>query len=220
MIIVTIIDMLPYTDALNKQSRESVHRLVQDKYTVILDLGCGNGRTTFPLLDRATYVFGVDISQAMIDAANSTLYTSPLLTGYTNRIKFNVGSFCHIPYEAVEFDAVVMYNSLHFLPLDKVQEFLYEIVRVCPDGPVIISEPGEASKFAFDDTTLLRSKLSRIRNVRKALLDTGRITTISFEKDRCGYRWIFRIDTSLANDDTFDITEFSESCRELFIDLL
>jgi trans-aconitate 2-methyltransferase len=76
----------------------------------ILDVGCGNGKTTAEIAARVPHgaVVGVDASADMIAFAK--------LHGAIHRnLQFAVADARHLPYQH-EFDLVVSFNALHWIP--------------------------------------------------------------------------------------------------------
>lgn len=77
----------------------------------ILDLGCGTGYLTLPLLARGHHVTGVDLSEEMLDALKQKL--APLALGQSAFTVSGVEDF--IETDAETYDAVVMSALLHHL---------------------------------------------------------------------------------------------------------
>ena len=97
---------------------------------VVLDLGCGTGRTTKHIAGMWNYVIGTDISPLMIEKAKEL---HPDLV-------FEVQDACSLPYEDAAFDAVVFsFNGLDYIyPEAKRIQALREIKRVLAPGGVFI----------------------------------------------------------------------------------
>lgn len=76
----------------------------------ILDVGCGNGKTTAEIAARVPQgaVVGVDASADMIAFASAHTDLHP-------NLKFAVADARHLPYRK-EFDLVVSFNALHWIP--------------------------------------------------------------------------------------------------------
>ena len=95
----------------------------------ILDVGCGNGKTTAEIASRVPQgaVVGVDASSDMIGfaAAHSDLHPN---------LKFVVADARNLPYHQ-QFDRVVSFNALHWIP-EQDQASAEELValahRTCP----------------------------------------------------------------------------------------
>jgi len=97
---------------------------------LILDLGCGTGRTTRHLTDMGNTVFGMDISPQMIKQAQ---HLHP-------DIVFKTADACDIPVPDESFDAVVFsFNGLDYIyPEDNRIKALKEIHRILAPGGIFI----------------------------------------------------------------------------------
>jgi len=99
--------------ALQAAMAEEVLMLLDLKGTErILDIGCGNGKTTAEIAARVPggNVVGVDASAGMI--AFAAAQSDP---GLHPNLQFAVADVRHLPYEH-EFDLVVSFNALHWIP--------------------------------------------------------------------------------------------------------
>jgi trans-aconitate 2-methyltransferase len=76
----------------------------------ILDVGCGNGKTTAEIAARVPHgmVVGVDASADMIAFATAHGALHP-------NLQFTVADARHLPYQH-EIDLVVSFNALHWIP--------------------------------------------------------------------------------------------------------
>lgn len=76
----------------------------------ILDVGCGDGKITAQIAERAdkARVVGVDPSHMMIDFAAAHFGTVP-------NLRFEVADARRLPFQR-EFDLVVSFNALHWIP--------------------------------------------------------------------------------------------------------
>jgi trans-aconitate 2-methyltransferase len=76
----------------------------------VLDIGCGNGKTTAEIAARVPQgaVIGVDASADMVAFAADHTALRP-------NLKFAVADARHLPYRD-EFDLVVSFNALHWIP--------------------------------------------------------------------------------------------------------
>lgn len=78
----------------------------------ILDLGCGTGRTTFPL-DNLGYkdIIGIDLTPEMIELANE------LNTHFNSQVKFKIGDATNLEFSDFTFDVVIFsFNGLMSIP--------------------------------------------------------------------------------------------------------
>jgi ubiquinone/menaquinone biosynthesis C-methylase UbiE len=112
---------------------------VKDK--VVLDIASGEGYGTNLLAQKATFVYGVDISPDAI-AYSKNKYKKP-------NMKFVEGSAAQIPLEDSSVDVVVSFETIEHH--DKHNEMMREFKRVLrPEGVVVISSPDK--KYYTDIT--------------------------------------------------------------------
>jgi ubiquinone/menaquinone biosynthesis C-methylase UbiE len=92
----------------------------------VLDLGCGGGRTTYFLCEKAARTIGVDISEGLIQAAKNK---------YPG-VHFHVGDATQLGFKDKTFDAVLFsFNGLDCLyPKDQRNQAIREIFRVMRQG--------------------------------------------------------------------------------------
>jgi ubiquinone/menaquinone biosynthesis C-methylase UbiE len=89
----------------------------------VLDLCCGTGAITRMAFDRGASVTGVDVSEAMIDAARANSSSS---------VRFEVADAGALPFPDTGFDAVLCGFALSHLP--DVHTALGEVWRVLRSG--------------------------------------------------------------------------------------
>lgn len=96
----------------------------------ILDVSCGTGLVTFPLAEivgEKGQVFGIDISEGMIDKANQELTQQ-----YFKNIQFTVADAEAIPFKDNYFNSVIC--SLGFMYFPVPEKAMKEMVRVVKPG--------------------------------------------------------------------------------------
>jgi ubiquinone/menaquinone biosynthesis C-methylase UbiE len=81
-----------------------------------LDVACGTGLSTKPLLEIATHVYGTDISQDMLNVA-------PKVEG----IKYKIAPAEEQPFPDNSFDLITVSSGVHWFDIDK---FLIEACRL------------------------------------------------------------------------------------------
>ncbi len=102
----------------------------------ILDVGCGNGKTTAEIAARVPQgaVVGVDASADMIAfaAAHGALHPN---------LQFAVADARHLPYQH-QFDLVVSFNALHWIPeQEQALKSIHSALK--PDGPGAVAPGAE-----------------------------------------------------------------------------
>ncbi|MFC7137889.1 class I SAM-dependent methyltransferase [Halobaculum litoreum] len=104
----------------------------------VLDLGCGAGRTTRPLVERGFGVVAVDLSEAMVERARAAGTGASLATA----------DAASLPFVDDAFDAVLFsYNGIDELrPASARRRALAEVARVLAPG----------GRFAFSTRNKLR----------------------------------------------------------------
>jgi len=71
----------------------------------ILDIGCGSGRTTFPLFEKGFNVIGIDITPEMIDIAKKIALSKNL------QIDFRIGDATKLEFPDNYFDGAIFANN-------------------------------------------------------------------------------------------------------------
>jgi len=138
----------------------------------VLELGCGKAEKTRSLAETGRIREIVALEVDLIQHARNLLITD--LTG----VSFAHGGAEAIPAEDDSVDIVIMFKSLHHVPLADMDQALAEIARVLkPGGLAWISEPVYAGNFN-DILRLFHDE----KNVREAAftavckaVDTGRL---------------------------------------------
>ncbi|HEX6228353.1 MAG TPA: class I SAM-dependent methyltransferase [Solirubrobacterales bacterium] len=113
----------------------------------VLDVGCGTGEGTLFLAREfpQARVRGVDLSQAMVEAATAKVGLDP-----EGRIAFKVGDAASLPYPDDSFDLVAQLN---------MPPFFAELARVLrPGGQVIVASSWGAATPFYTRPGLLRWK--------------------------------------------------------------
>jgi len=97
----------------------------------VLDVACGTGVTTIPLLRKFPQVYGVDISQGMLSQAR----TKP----ETSQIRFVQGSFVALPFRDASFNAAICIGAIWHLREKDEKKFAEEIQRILKSSGVFIT---------------------------------------------------------------------------------
>ncbi|WP_316796713.1 class I SAM-dependent methyltransferase [Pedobacter agri] len=107
----------------------------------VLDIACGEGYGSNLLAEKASYVYGVDISNETIVSALDK-YIKP-------NLEFKCGSTSLIPLSDHSIDVVISFETIEHH--DEHDQMMNEIIRVLkPDGLLIVSSP---DKRNYSDIT-------------------------------------------------------------------
>jgi ubiquinone/menaquinone biosynthesis C-methylase UbiE/uncharacterized protein YbaR (Trm112 family) len=113
---------------------------IQDN-TVLLDVGCANGRSTFPFADKKIDILGFDISKKLVKQAQKKYRAlRPPAT-----ISFFVADASKFPVKSNVFDYSVVHGVLHHLP--DPAESCKEICRVLKSGGTYFGSENNESIF-------------------------------------------------------------------------
>ena len=123
------------------------------KDTRILDSGCGSGELVGALAGLGAAVTGIDPEAAAVALAQKRCPEA----------EFKIGAAERLPFESGSFDAVVMVNSLHHVPVKAMALALQESKRVLAcGGHLIVIEPEARGSFfealrPIEDETEIRA---------------------------------------------------------------
>lgn len=110
------------------------------KHATVLELGCGKADKTRVVARQAASVFALEVDRVQL--ANNRAAENP------DNIRFEFGGAENIPAADSSFDIVLMFKSLHHVPIDLMDDAFSEIRRVLkPGGLAYISEPVYAGDF-------------------------------------------------------------------------
>jgi ubiquinone/menaquinone biosynthesis C-methylase UbiE len=99
----------------------------------VLDMGCGTGRFTVPLAERARTVCGLDMSPMMLATARKKLADRGL------DADLREGDMAGLPFPDASFDVVVSMLALMHVPRQDRQQVFREVARVLrPGGRLLI----------------------------------------------------------------------------------
>ena len=120
----------------------------------VLELGCGKAEKTLLVAQAAASVLALEVDAIQL-ARNQARSDLP-------NVRFEHGGAENIPADDTCFDIVMMFKSLHHVPVDLMDAAFAEIHRVLkPGGTAYISEPVYAGDFneilrLFHDERLVR----------------------------------------------------------------
>jgi len=122
--------------------------------TTVLELGCGKAEKTRIVAEKSASVLALEVDE--IQFAKNRLITN------LPNVLFGRGAAEKIPASDSIFDIVLMFKSLHHVPMELMDNAFSEIYRVLkPGGTVYISEPVYAGDFneilrLFNDEKVVR----------------------------------------------------------------
>lgn len=119
----------------------------------ILDIGCGNGKTTAAIAERVPQgsVLGVDASAEMIAFAKE--HRTP---DHPN-LQFAIVDARHLPFEH-EFDLVLSFNALHWIPDQALPlEGIHKALK--PDGKAQLRMVIQGERTCIEDVVEANRKL-------------------------------------------------------------
>ncbi|WP_018921312.1 class I SAM-dependent methyltransferase [Salsuginibacillus kocurii] len=103
----------------------------------ILDVGCGSGRLLLKAAPQAHALYGIDLSEQMVEKAGSLLTAE----GFSEKSNLVQGEAYALPYGEAQFDVVTSTCVLFLLPEPELG--LKEMKRVLKqDGRLIMLNPG------------------------------------------------------------------------------
>lgn len=113
----------------------------------VLELGCGNAEKTRSVMRSGKVAYCLALETDAVQHARNLARTD------LPNVHFALAGAQDIPADSDSFDLVLMFKSLHHVPLDQMDAALSEIRRVLkPGGLAYISEP----VFAGDYNEILR----------------------------------------------------------------
>jgi SAM-dependent methyltransferase len=152
-----------------------------DDGAVVLDVGCGGGRTVRTLAGMAKLVHGVDYSATSVAAARRM--NADLIAA--GRVDIQQASVSSLPFDDGIFDLVVAVETHYYWP-DPVRDF-QEVLRVIKPGGelLLIAETYRdqaGSALLIVPMRLLRAKYLTIEEHR-SLLEAAGFTEIEIDHD-------------------------------------
>lgn len=139
----------------------------------VLELGCGNADKTRLVAEKAASVHAMEVDEVQL-AKNQTITDMP-------NVRFEFGAAEKIPAPDSSYDIVMMFKSLHHVPVDQMDQAFSEIIRVMkPGGIAYISEPVYDGSFneimrLFHDEKVVREAAFE---AEKRAVQSGRLKLI------------------------------------------
>ena len=163
-----------------------INKFVDFKDKIVLEIGCGDGKTSSLLADNTKRYIGIDPDSKSIKNANSLF----------ENVDFRIGSGESLEFENSYFDIVLFTLSLHH---QNSRLALKEANRVLAEkGQLLILEPSTDSELQQffhlfnDETNKIKETLKNIKesDFRLEQQDTFNAkTTFNNQDELCGYHF-------------------------------
>jgi ubiquinone/menaquinone biosynthesis C-methylase UbiE len=125
-------DPLPLREYYKRLVRRQIYSYVHRK-TFVVDLCCGTGKSSMPLVERGIWVIGVDVSREMLRTYRRKA------SGYENLILVQADA-SHPPLRPNSCGAITMIGGLHHIP-DRPGSVSHCCKSLAPGGILILHEP-------------------------------------------------------------------------------
>jgi SAM-dependent methyltransferase len=163
-----------------------------------LELGCGKAEKTRLIAQggKADFILALEVDQIQHE---KNMQVSDLPT-----VRFALGGAQDIPAEDASFDIVMMFKSLHHVPLVEMDGALEEICRVLkPGGLAYLSEPifagdyNEIMRLFHDEEQVRKAAFDAV----KRAVDAGRMALVRqvFFKTPIRFRDFAQFDRGVLN---------------------
>jgi ubiquinone/menaquinone biosynthesis C-methylase UbiE len=119
-------------------------KLGLQKYSRVLELGCGIGVMTY-LLSRTVrngYIEAVDISPASIASAKQAIQKT--------NIHFSVADIVHYEPSQPGFDFITLFDVIEHIPIDNHEQLFNNISRVCDEKTIILINIPSPGSVEYD----------------------------------------------------------------------
>src|ERR1700724_3784183 len=161
--------------------RETVDRVVQGKqYSEILDIGCGDGSISTPLLNSKCRLTLLDVSPGMLSIARSRVPKE-----LSSRVKFVNQDFMQVPFEKTFFDLVICVGVLAHVV--SPEDLIAKIASVLKPGGTLILECTNGHHL-LDRVNQLRNHLAWLFHPPKYKMNILSATTIRKTAENHGFK--------------------------------
>lgn len=158
-----------------REEREVFDGMLPLQGAHILELGCGKAEKT------RSIALGGKVASIMALEVDAIQHAKNLQIGDLPNVTFSLGGAEAIPAADNSFDIVIMFKSLHHVPMEVMDQALAEIQRVLkPGGVAYLSEPVYAGDFnellrLFHDEKIVRE--AAFAAIRRAV-ESGRLQLV------------------------------------------
>lgn len=128
-----------YSTIQNKQGSELINRVPPILNSSVLDVGCGDGKTTLQLLKKLTncVVDAIDISDSQLSIAKNIMKNSNL---HNNKVEFFNKNLLSIS-DMEKYDVIFSNSTLHWInPIYNAYQIIYKALKI--GGKIYIHQGG------------------------------------------------------------------------------
>jgi ubiquinone/menaquinone biosynthesis C-methylase UbiE len=160
--------------------RETIDRVVQGKhYSEILDIGCGDGSISTPLLNSKCRLTLLDVSPGMLSIARSRVPEE-----LSSQVKFVNQDFMQVPFEKHFFDLVICVGVLAHVV--SPEHLIAKIASVLKPGGTLILECTNGHHF-LGRLNQLRNQLAWLFHPPKYKMNILSATAIRKTAEKHGF---------------------------------
>jgi ubiquinone/menaquinone biosynthesis C-methylase UbiE len=160
---------------------ETVDRVAQGKqYSEILDIGCGDGSISVPLLNSNCRLTLLDVSPGMLSIAKSRIPAE-----LSSRVKFVNQDFMQVPFDKNFFDLVICVGVLAHVV--SPQDLIAKIASVLKPGGTLILECTDGHHL-FDRINQLRNHIAWLFHPPKYKMNILSATAIRKTAEKQGFK--------------------------------
>ncbi|MGD8263394.1 MAG: class I SAM-dependent methyltransferase [Desulfobacterales bacterium] len=138
-----------------------IEEFIQITGKALLEVGCGDGRLTALLVDKAAAITAIDPDVIRIEAARKQI----------KNVNFQVGSGEKLGFEGGSFDIVLFGYSLHHQDCVKALSEAKRVLR--QDGRILVIEPTYDGEFTLLVSVFEKDEPRRLRRAW-AYINSGR----------------------------------------------
>lgn len=115
----------------NALNNEKYYQIKNNCYGKIIDLGCGNGTTTFKFIKDGFKIYSIDFAEKML-----LRFRERCKLKKVNTITLARGDLCELPYKAESFNCAVCFSTLYYIK--NKEQLINEIYRVLKTRGLVI----------------------------------------------------------------------------------
>ena len=183
------------TDSIEKANLQNANDADYDRFAKVilrgvpdsalaLEIGSGSGRHMLRIAHHFQFVYGVDISQTMVDYANGTVFTN------ASRCKTVKNDGASLPFSDNSFDFVYSFTVFqHMHTRDIINSYVRETYRVLRPGGMcrIQTVKGEPVHSHDGNHGWL---FSHENDFLQLFLDAGFKASVKFETEIAQHMWV------------------------------